>query len=182
MKDNKKIKKYAEALLKSSMKSNQELREITNNLNKFKLLVKEIPQLKYLILTKRVATKQKKVIIENIFNHFFGAIEIDLILILIENDDSSLIAEIIDKFINFVNSNSNMRNIYITSSNQFSDSYKEQISNDIKSKFNINESSLTTFSVDKSIIGGIKIRIGNKIIDGSIATKLQKIKRSLLSV
>ena len=35
--------------------------------------------------------------------------------------------------------------------------------------------------IDKNILGGIKIRIGNKIIDGSISTKLNKIKRALTS-
>ena len=38
------------------------------------------------------------------------------------------------------------------------------------------------FCVDSSIMGGIKVRIGNKIIDGSVSTKLRKIKQSLLGI
>jgi F0F1-type ATP synthase delta subunit len=38
------------------------------------------------------------------------------------------------------------------------------------------------FDVDSKILGGIKVRIGNKIIDGSVLTKLKKIKQSLLGI
>lgn len=34
-------------------------------------------------------------------------------------------------------------------------------------------------SVDPSIIGGLKIRLGDKVIDASIAKKLEMLKRSL---
>ena len=43
-------------------------------------------------------------------------------------------------------------------------------------------SSEANFNVDSKILGGIKVRIGNKIIDGSVSTKLKKIKQSLLGI
>ena len=48
-------------------------------------------------------------------------------------------------------------------------------------KENVNDFSETSFSIDKKLQGGIKVRIGNKIIDGSVSTKLKKIKKYLLS-
>ena len=62
----------------------------------------------------------------------------------------------------------------------FSSSKKFFISSDTSS--NISDSSNTTFDVDAKILGGIKVRIGNKIIDGSVSTKLKKIKQSLLGI
>ena len=52
----------------------------------------------------------------------------------------------------------------------------------LKNKFNISDSSKANFDVDSKILGGIKVRIGNKIIDGSVSTKLKKIKQSLLGI
>ena len=52
----------------------------------------------------------------------------------------------------------------------------------IKKEFGVDSSSKAIFDVNKEIIGGITIRIGNKIIDGSVITKLKKIKQSLLSI
>ncbi len=59
---------------------------------------------------------------------------------------------------------------------------KNEISNIIKQKLDLDNSSKSIFHVDSAITGGIKIRIGNKIIDGSVSTKLKKIKQSILSV
>ena len=72
--------------------------------------------------------------------------------------------------------------IDIVSSKQLDETEKNEIVKSLKNKFKINDSSETSFSVDKKILGGIKIRIGNKIIDGSVSTKLKKIKESLLSI
>jgi len=35
--------------------------------------------------------------------------------------------------------------------------------------------------VDESMIGGLKLRIGDKLVDGSVATQLQKLKRRLIA-
>ena len=52
----------------------------------------------------------------------------------------------------------------------------------LRIRFELDNTSDIKFSVDSSIMGGIKVRIGNKIIDGSVSTKLRKIKQSLLGI
>ena len=34
---------------------------------------------------------------------------------------------------------------------------------------------------DKKILGGIKLQVGNTLIDGSLATKLEKLKQSMIN-
>ena len=167
MKDVKKIKKYAEALFKASSSSSQNLRSIINNLNLFKSLLKDVPELKYLILSKRVSLKDKHNIINNIFINFLGEIELELILLLISNGDASMYLDIVERFMYLIDSSSNIKKIQIISSNEYSDLDKEDIVKSIRQKFNIDNSSKAVFKVEGNMLGGIKIRIGNKIIDGS---------------
>ena len=181
MKDVKKIKKYAEALFRASSSSDQNLRSIINNLNLFKSLLKDIPELKYLISSKRVSLKNKHNIINNIFINFLGEIELELILVLISNKEASIYLDIVERFMYLINSSSNIKKIQVISSNEYSDSDKEELAKSIRQKFNIDNSSKATFKVEEDMLGGIKIRIGNKIIDGSLSTKLEKVKKSLLS-
>ena len=181
MKDLKKIKKYAEALFRASSSSNQNLRSIINNLNFFKSLLKDIPELKYLIFSKRISLKDKHNIINNIFINFLGEIELELILLLISNRDASMYLDIVERFMYLIDSSSNIKKIQVISCNEYSDLDKEELVKSIRQKFNIDNSSKAIFKVQENMLGGIKIRIGNKIIDGSISTKLEKIKKSLLS-
>lgn len=39
-----------------------------------------------------------------------------------------------------------------------------------------------TFSVDESLIGGLMIRIGDRVVDSSIKTKLYEMKRELMKI
>jgi F-type H+-transporting ATPase subunit delta len=74
------------------------------------------------------------------------------------------------------------RKINITSHKEYTSDDRSEILLALKNKFNFDDTSEANFSVDPNIMGGIKVRIGNKIIDGSVATKLKKIKQSLLGI
>ena len=62
---------------------------------------------------------------------------------------------------------------------------------DIIKKNNIEERLLATtkyktiecnYNVDESLIGGMVIRMGDKVVDSSIRTKLEKLERELLTI
>ncbi len=182
MKDIKKIKKYAEALYHVSLNNNQDFQLIINNLNSFKYSLKDIPELKCLILSKRVSSQNKHSIVSNVFKNYLTELELELLSILIDNGDAGLFSDIVDRFISIVDLNSNMKKIHITSSYEYSESDRMEMIESIKQKFNIDNVSETSFEIDESLLGGVKIRIGNRIIDGSVSTKLKKVKQSLLSV
>ena len=35
--------------------------------------------------------------------------------------------------------------------------------------------------VDKKLLGGIKLKVGNTLIDGSLSTRLEKLKQSMIN-
>ena len=54
---------------------------------------------------------------------------------------------------------------------------------DIQEKINSKITGSVTIlnTIDKNIIGGIKLKVGNTLIDGSIKTKLDKLKQSMIN-
>ena len=68
----------------------------------------------------------------------------------------------------------------ITSSSRLSDDEVERISLNIENK--IQKKVDVTMETDSSIVGGIKLRVGNTLIDGSISNHLQKIRDTLIQV
>ena len=180
MKDVRKIKKYANALINVSNSSN--LGDTIQGLVSFKNILKEFPELRYLLSSKRVSIDNKIKSTRNIFSKYYNNITIEFISLVIDNNDISIYNDILDKIIGLVESNSNAKKIHITSHQQYSEHDQLEILSALKNKFNISDSSETNFNVDSKILGGIKIRIGNKIIDGSVSTKLKKIKQSLLGI
>ena len=180
MKDIRKINKYAHSLIHVSNSNN--INETAHGLISFKSMLKQFPDLRYLLSSKKVSTDNKLKSIRNIFGKFYNNITIELILLLIRNNDFSIYDDVLTKIIILMEANKKTRKINITSHKEYSSDDQSEILLALKNKFNFDDSSETNFSVDPHIMGGIKVRIGNKIIDGSVSTKLKKIKQSLLGI
>ena len=180
MKDLGKIKKYASVLIKVSNSTN--LSDTIQSLTSFKESLKKFPQLRHLLSSRRVSIDNKIKSTKHIFSKYYNNITMEFISLVIENNDISIYNDILDKIIGLAESNSNTKKIHVTSHQKYSEQDQSEILSALKNKFNISDSSNTTFDVDAKILGGIKVRIGNKIIDGSVSTKLKKIKQSLLGI
>ncbi|MBN1267847.1 MAG: F0F1 ATP synthase subunit B [Anaerolineales bacterium] len=67
--------------------------------------------------------------------------------------------------------------VHITSALPLSEEEQKLIQADLKSRLNIEP--VISFDVDPSILGGLVIQIGDKVIDGSVVGKLQNLRASL---
>jgi len=65
----------------------------------------------------------------------------------------------------------------VTSALPLTKKEQETVNKDVIGK--LGESATISFSVDPNILGGLVIRIGDKILDGSVAGKLESLSRSL---
>ena len=180
MKDTRKINKYAHSLINVTNSGN--IGDSVDGLISFKVMLKEFPDLRYLLTSKKVSMDDKLKSIDNIFSKFYNGITLEFILLLIKNNDFSMFNDILNKIIILMESGSKTKKIKITSHKEYTAEDQSEILNELKNKFQLDSTSDIKFSVDCAIMGGIKVRIGNKIIDGSVSTKLKKIKQSLLGI
>lgn len=65
----------------------------------------------------------------------------------------------------------------VTSALPLSSNEQETVKNDILSK--IGEQATITFRVDPNILGGIIVRVGDKVLDGSVAGQLEELRQGL---
>ena len=70
-------------------------------------------------------------------------------------------------------------NVTAVTVNQLNESELSDLKTSIKTKINsdINIDNI----VDSTIIGGIKLKVGNTLIDGSVSTKLDRLKQSMVN-
>ena len=62
----------------------------------------------------------------------------------------------------------------VTSADELSDNQKNGIKNQLKQT--LGEKLSLNFNVDRKIIGGLIVKVGSKMIDSSLATKINKLK------
>jgi len=173
------IKKYSQALFKVAVKEN-DIIQISDRLHSIRSILKSVPELNQLLITRRVQVQDKMNILTNILGDNISNIEMDLMVLLMENGHMMLFGEVVKRFDYLKDKDSEIIKVHITSSSILSDDEVQRISSKIEN--NINKEVEVKTETDASIIGGIKLRVGNTLIDGSIYSRLQKIRDTLIQV
>ena len=134
---------------------------------------------KQFLLTKRISSDLKKEILLSIFKDLINESEIDLIIYLMEGIDLRYIKLITEKYKKLISDSRGNVKVEVVTAKQLSNLDLTDIEEKINSK--INGSVIISNTIDKNILGGIKLKVGNTLIDGSIKTKLDKLKQSMIT-
>jgi len=179
MKNKHVIKKYALSLYKLGKKDNT-LSEIQKDLRLVGSLYKTSNIFRYFLVTKKITDNNKKLILSNILKDYCSVYVIELIAIALEKGDIKSLNAIIDYFFMIISRESDIIPIKVITTVTLSNSEMEILINNIESK--LGKKVNVKNEVDPKIIGGIKLMIGNKVVDGSISHQLKKIKYTLEQV
>jgi len=113
------------------------------------------------------------VVLEDVLSEF----GFELLVQLLNEGRIQLLEEIIKRVLFLIDNKSGATQVTVTTSSLLNENEFDELVTGIEKKL---EKKIEMESVvDTKIIAGVKFRIGNTIIDGSIATRLQKLEYSL---
>jgi len=100
-----------------------------------------------------------------------------LIMILAKNSRLNILAEVLEKYIEFHTSNNKEVKVNVTSVVKINDSLENQLIKILSKDGKMNVKVINL--IDKDLLGGLIIEIGSNLIDMSIRTKLNKVKNAM---
>ena len=173
MNQNKKIDKSAKILFSVFKENNVDQlgSEVLTILSK---ISSKSQKFKQFLATKRIELKIKKDILSNIFSGVLNQSQLDLVFCLLDNIDFNYLESIDKKYQKLMQDSTGHINVTAVTVNQLNESELSDLKINIKSKINT-DISINNIE-DKNILGGIKLKVGNTLIDGSLSTKLEKLK------
>ena len=175
---NKKIDKSAKVLF-SVFKENNVNQLGSEMLGILSKISSKSQKFKQFLLTKRIELNIKKEILSNVFNGILNQPQLDLIYCLLDNIDFKYLEAINKKYQKLIQDSIGFVNVTAVTVNKLNESELSNLETNIKSKINTNIS--IDNIKDKTILGGIKLKVGNTLIDGSLSTKLEKLKQSMIN-
>ena len=125
-----------------------------------------------------ISNKEKDEIIDKVFKSEEEYIR-NFIKIIFINKRGNCLIKILNEFIKTCNENLNIKDGVIYSVNKLSNEQIEKIQESLSTRLNCKVE--LTNSLDEKLLGGVKVSIEDKIFDGSIKNKLEKLKESLIS-
>jgi len=176
MKNNREVNKYAGAVFAVAEGSGQ-LSDVSQHLNTLLTAYKTSQDLRLFLQSRRIPLKNKfkilKVVLEDVLSEF----EFELLVQLLNEGQIQLLEEIIKRVLILIDNKSGATKVTVTTSSLLNENEFAELITGIEKKL---EKKIEMESVvDTKIIAGVKFRVGNTIIDGSIATRLQKLEYSL---
>lgn len=167
--------RYSKALLQLSIEKNC-LENSYNDMSLLDGIFSESKDLSLLLKSPIVKTDHKLKIFDQIFTNKISNLSMMFVNIIITKKRESLLAGIAIRFINLYKKENNIDTATITTAVPISEDLQNDVISYIKARNN-NKVELTKV-VDKNIIGGAIIRIGDKQLDASISTEITELKQT----
>tara|TARA_S200000501_G_C20840854_1_gene751527 strand:+ start:1796 stop:2329 length:534 start_codon:yes stop_codon:yes gene_type:complete len=167
---------YAEAVFKTAKEEN--LNNWLDFLTELENLVL-VPEFKNLIRNPKFSKDKQEEILINVINDNLGLEKKNFINLVVKNNRLSLVNEIKKQFQNLKNDFEGIFLAEIYSAFEMSEEDIKDFLTTVEKKFNRKLNFV--FKVDKSLIGGVKIVIGDEVLDYSVSHRLRLMQKALLA-
>ncbi|HET7580233.1 MAG TPA: F0F1 ATP synthase subunit delta [Bacillales bacterium] len=130
-------------------------------------------------LNPRFDSEEKK----NWINALSGTVEdqvVNFLKVLVDHHREELLADILKGYTAIVNEKRGVVEATVTTAAPLADAEKQKLTERFGKV--LNKTVRLNEKVDRNLIGGILIRVGDRVYDGTVAGKLSRFKRSLTQV
>ena len=171
-------RRYAEALVNIAEQS----ASIDSYQDEFRNIVEIFdthPDFKVFLLNPEFKSDIKKEVIRNIFSNSVRIELVNFLMLLIDKGRMKLLPGIFDEFSKLADKKKNLLNMTIISASSLEESQINEIKEKYRKLYNAYYVK-ADIEIDVGLIGGVKVRIGDKVTDGTIKGRLESLKHLLV--
>lgn len=141
-------------------------------------VIAENPELSKLLNHPKLVKEEKITIVENAFKTFLSDTFLGFLTLVVQKDRYNEIRQILQYFLDLVREEKKIGVAKITSAVSLSDAQKQQICSKLLETTDYVSFEMH-YEVDASLIGGLVIRVGDKVVDSSIRNRINNMAKSL---
>jgi F-type H+-transporting ATPase subunit delta len=139
------------------------------------------PELFKLMTHPKVVKEEKIKVIEDIFSGRVSAELVGLMRMIVDKGHFAQITDVLDYFIEQVKEYKNIGTAYVTTALPLSDKQKAAVEKRLLETTKYVQFEMN-YVVDSALIGGMIIRIGDRVVDSSVRSKLSALTRELSKI
>lgn len=171
---------YGDALFELAIETDR-IDEFTEEVNSILDVLCQNEELSKMMSHPKIVKEEKIEVIENIFKGRITDEIVGLMVMVIEKDHFKDMEEIFTYYLNRVMEYKNIGIAYVKTPMELTDTQKSDVEKKLLEttdyvSFNMN------YEVDPDLIGGMVIRIGDRVIDSSVKTKIYELSKELSKI
>lgn len=170
-------KRYAQALFELAQQQ-QILAEVGADLAELKAVIHNSPELLTLLAVPKLSSERKKQLVAEVFANVHPVV-LNTLYVLIDKKRIADISSLVDAYVVLAASAQGIAEATVFSTRELTDEERTSISTSFAQLVGKQALNITNV-IDPSLLGGVRIQIGNHIYDSSIVSKLDRLKRELI--
>lgn len=171
--------RYAQALFEVGEET-QTTNELYQELSELVVILNENKDLYNFLKSPLIGREDKKNVMKNIFENQLSDNMNNFLKIVIDKDRMSAIENIKESYKNLLNDKNNILEGTVVTAVSLNEQEIKDLEKNLSIKYNKNVTLNNV--VDETILGGVLVKLGNEEIDGTVKTRLAKIKNQLSQV
>lgn len=171
-------KRYATALFEVALEEKQ-LDAFGAQLADLYEAISDHPELEQFINNPRVKKEVKKELVQKLFEKQLSPIVYNFLRLLIDKRRENILQGVLAEYKNLANAAQNIVPAEVTVARPLARPQEAKLIEKLEAI--TGKSVVIETKVDQSIMGGVIVRIGDKLIDGSVACQLKTLQKQLLA-
>lgn len=172
-------KRYAKALFEAAV-DQKIVAEVETELKLITNLVAEDEDLRKFLEHPNIKTEDKINLLKNAFEAHVSPIVFNTIQLIISRGRESILASLLQYYVSIANEALGKANAIVYAPFELSQKEKEEVAQSFGKL--TGKKIEVEHVVDESILGGLRVRIGDRLYDGSLSSKLANLEKSLKQI
>jgi F-type H+-transporting ATPase subunit delta len=142
-------------------------------------LLQADPRMRQFLETPRVTPEQKKAALQQALAGRAPEMFVRFVMVLADKRRQALLPEIAAAYRDLVDERMGRVRVHVTISHEPDAALQAEIGNGLADR--LGKTVIPTFTVDPELLGGMVVRVGDQILDGSLRTRAAQLRRRLLA-
>ena len=173
-------KTYAEALFEVAMEE-QKADEFLEEAQAILTVLEQNPELNKLMKHPKISKAEKEQVLDNVFQGRVSREIAGFMKLLIKKERYNELPSIFQCFIDRMKEEKKIGVAYVSTAVELSEGKKTAVKQRLLDTTQYVKMEMH-YEVDETLIGGMVIRIGDRVVDSSVRTKLEEMKKQLLQI
>ncbi len=171
---------YGDALFELA-KERSKIDDLAKEVKTVQTVLAQNPEFSKLMNHPKVGKDEKLQVVKEVFEGRADKELVGFLRLVVEKDRYADIEAILDYFIDRVKEEKGIGVAYVTSAVKLSEIQKKLVEEKLIETTKFKEMEMN-FAIDETLIGGLVIRIGDKVVDSTIKTKLNELTKQLMNI
>lgn len=168
--------RYASALFEAGIDL-EKIKQFNEELDFLQTVFSGEEKLLQILHHPKISRSEKRDLIDSLFKERLSEEIINFLYILIDKRREGYILEIVEEYRSLFNDHENIIKVVAVTAVPMEDKAKDKLSLVLKEK--LKKTIELTNEIDKKLIGGVLLKVENKLIDGTVKGQLESIGRAI---